>query len=281
MLANAAQPNIQTQTTETQSPLYAEPIGKIGGFTITNSLLSSWLAVLILVIFFIAIGRKVKKIPGTLQSIFEIILEEALKLADGVTGSRKKTEKFLPVTLAIFLFVLVNDWLGLLPGYGSIGFFQRAGGQTAFVPILRGGAADLNFTLALGLFSVVISNVLGIIMVGTWEHFNKFVNIKALASIPKEFKGDRSVLLVNPIKAFVGLVEIIGEIAKVASLSFRLFGNVFAGEVLLASMAALFAYFLPLPFIFLEIIVGIIQALIFAVLTLVYMTIATQAHEGH
>jgi F-type H+-transporting ATPase subunit a len=279
MSANTAQLNTQTQ--ETQSPLYAEPVGKVDSFTITNSLLSSWLAVVILVIFFVAIGRKVKKVPGKLQSIFEIILEEALKLADGVTGSRKKSEKFLPVTLAIFLFVLVNNWLGLLPGYGSIGFFQHDGNSAAFVPLLRGGAADLNFTLALGIFSVVISNVLGIIMVGTWEHFNKFVNMKAFLSIPKEFKGDRSVLLVNPIKAFVGLVEIIGEIAKVASLSFRLFGNVFAGEVLLASMAALFAYFLPLPFMFLEIIVGMIQALIFAVLTLVYMTIATQNHAEH
>ena len=279
MSVTSAQPNTQTQ--ETQSPLYAEPIAKAGNFTITNSLLSSWLAVAILVIFFVAVGRKVKKIPGKLQSVFEIILEEALKLADGVTGNRKKSEKFLPITLAIFLFVLVNNWLGLLPGYGSIGFFQRDGGQSAVVPLLRGGAADLNFTLALGIFSVIISNVLGIIMVGTWEHFNKFVNMKAFLSIPKQMKEDMSVLLVNPIKAFVGLVEIIGEIAKVASLSFRLFGNVFAGEVLLASMAALFAYFLPLPFMFLEIIVGMIQALIFAVLTLVYMTIATQNHAEH
>ena len=101
-------------------------------------------------------------------------------------------------------------------------------------------------------------------------------------AIPGKIRKDFSIVLVNPIKAFVGIVELIGEVAKVASLTFRLFGNIFAGEVLLASMMALFAFILPLPFIFLEIIVGIIQALIFSMLTLVFMTIATQDHaEEH
>jgi F-type H+-transporting ATPase subunit a len=117
------------------------------------------------------------------------------------------------------------------------------------------------------------------IMVGAWTYLNKFINIKAFLEIPKKIIKEPTVILVNPIKAFVGLVEIIGEIAKVASLSFRLFGNIFAGEVLLASMAALFAFLVPIPFMFLELIVGIIQALIFAVLTLVYMTIATTVEE--
>jgi F-type H+-transporting ATPase subunit a len=286
MVENLQQPNTQpNQEIQTESTLFAEPIAHIGNFTITNSLLTSWIAVIILVIFFVSIKRKVKNPPAGgprgLQNIFEIIMEQALSLADSVTGDRKKTEKFLPVTLALFLFILVNNWLGLLPGFGTIGFVERTGGHLAFIPLLRGGSADLNFTLALAIFSVVLANLMGIIMVGTWEHFNKFINMKAFITIPRQVREDISVVLVNPIKAFVGIIEIIGEIAKVASLSFRLFGNVFAGEVLLASMAALFAYFLPLPFIGLEIIVGLIQALIFSVLTLVYMTIATQAHEEH
>jgi F-type H+-transporting ATPase subunit a len=105
------------------------------------------------------------------------------------------------------------------------------------------------------------------------------MNFKAFQAISRAIKKDFLIIFVNPIKAFVGIVEIIGEVAKVASLSFRLFGNIFAGEVLLASMMAIFAYILPLPFIFLEIIVGLIQALIFAMLTLVFMVIATSSHE--
>jgi F-type H+-transporting ATPase subunit a len=135
--------------------------------------------------------------------------------------------------------------------------------------------------LALAIFSVLASHVFGVVSVGTWNYLNKFVNFKALGEIPKKIKTDFSVILINPIHAFVGLVEFIGEIAKVASLSFRLFGNIFAGEVLLISMMAIFAYILPLPFIFLEIIVGLIQALIFAMLTLVYLSVATQNHQEH
>ena len=115
----------------------------------------------------------------------------------------------------------------------------------------------------------------------TADHFNRFIRYRSILAIPRKvFKEkDYTALLVNPIDFFVGLVEIIGEVAKIASLSFRLFGNIFAGEVLLASIAAIFAYVLPLPFIFLELIVGIIQALIFAILTLVFLTIMTTSHE--
>jgi len=269
-----------SQTTEAshESTLYAEPIFHVGNFTITNSLLTSWVAVVILIVFFIALGKKIKKVPRGIQNIFEIILEEALSLADSITGNRKKSEKFLPIALTLFLFILINNWLGLIPGVGTIGFIE---GEThkIFVPLLRGGTADLNTTLALALFAVVASHVMGVITIGLWKHFNKFINLKAFIEIPKKISSDVSIALINPIKAFVGIIEIIGEIAKVASLSFRLFGNIFAGEVLLASTMALFAFILPLPFMFLEIIVGLIQSLIFAMLTLVFMTIASQSEE--
>lgn len=259
--------------------LFAEPIFTIGSFTVTNSLINSWITVIILVLFFLAVGEKIKKIPRGLQNVFEFILEEALKLADSITGNRKKSEKFLPLSLALFLFVLVSNWLGILPGTGSIGFIESEGAHKVFVPLFRGSTADLNTTLALGLFAVVASHVMGALTVGIFKHANKFINVQSFLDIPKKITKDATIVLVNPIKAFVGLIEIIGEIAKVASLSFRLFGNIFAGEVLLASTTALFAYIVPLPFMFLEIIVGIIQALIFAILTMVFMTIATTAEE--
>jgi F-type H+-transporting ATPase subunit a len=273
---NLAQTEITHETT-----LFAEPIFHIGGLTVTNSLITSWLAVAILVIFFIALSKKIKKVPRGIQNIFEFLLDSALDLADSVTGDRKKTEKFLPISLALFLFVLVNNWLGLLPGVGTVGFVEHGHGENIFVPILRGGTADLNTTLAIALIAVIVSHVMGVIAVGSWKHLNKFVNLEAFMAIPKKIKQEPTIVLINPIKAFVGVVEVIGEIAKVASLSFRLFGNIFAGEVLLASMMALFAFILPLPFIFLEIIVGIIQALIFAMLAMVFMTIATQDHAEH
>lgn len=280
MAENLEQSNSQqNQEIQTESTLFAEPIFHIGNFTITNSLLNSWMTVIILVIFFILIGKKIRRIPKGIQNIFEIILEQALGLADSITGSRKMSEKFIPISLALFLFILVNNWLGLLPGMGTIGFVEQEGVHKVFVPLFRGGTADINTTLALALFSVVASHVMGVLTIGIWKHFNKFINLKVLAEIPGKIRKDATVILVNPIQAFVGIVEFIGEVAKIASLSFRLFGNIFAGEVLLASMMALFAYFLPLPFMFLEIIVGLIQALIFAMLTLVFMTIATQDHS--
>ena len=263
----------------TESTLFAEPVFNIKGFTVTNSLLNSWLTVLILATLAIMIGRKIKKVPQGLQTWAESIMEGALNMADQVTGSRQKSLRVFPIVFAIFLFILVNNWLGLLPGVGSIGFIESANGVKTFVPLFRGATADLNTTLALALFSVIGSNVFGVFIVGFWKFINKYLNFHAFLEIPRKIKNDPAILIVNPIKAFVGIIEIIGEVAKVASLSFRLFGNIFAGEVLLSAMAVIFAFILPIPFMFLEVIVGIIQALIFAMLTLVYFTIASTAEE--
>ncbi|MBU0598024.1 F0F1 ATP synthase subunit A [Patescibacteria group bacterium] len=259
--------------------LYAEPIFNIGSFQVTNSLINSWAVVLILVVLALVIRKSIKKIPRGMQNAFEIILEGAMNLADSVTGNRKKTVKIFPFVFAVFVFILLNNWLGLIPGIGSIGFIETHGGHDVFVPWFRGATADLNTTLALALFAVIGSNFFGILMVGVWRHFNKFINLGALVQIPMKIRKEPTLIFVNPIKFFVGIIEIIGEVAKVASLSFRLFGNIFAGEVLLSSMAVLFAFVLPIPFIFLEIIVGIIQALIFAMLMLVYFSIASTAEE--
>jgi F-type H+-transporting ATPase subunit a len=226
------------------------------------------------------VGKKITKVPKGLQNFFEIILEGALKFSDTITGDRKKSEKFIPIVLGLFLFILVNNYLGLFPGVGTIGYVEAHEGQKVFVPLLRGGTADLNTTLALAIVTIIATHVFGIITIGAWKYTNRFINFDALFDIPKQFNKDKSVIFVNPIKAFVGLIEVIGEVAKVASLSFRLFGNIFAGEVLLASMMVLFAFFLPIPFMFLEVLVGVIQALVFSILILVFLTMAT-ADEAH
>lgn len=262
-----------------ENTLYAEPIAHIGSFPITNSLLNSWLALILVIILAVAIRKKIKLVPKGLQNFFESIIDLFLDIFDNVTGSREKTLKFAPFVLAFFFFILINNWLGVLPGIGSIGQVVQSGSDQVFVPYFRSGMADLNATLAFAIIGVVISHILGVMAIGAWKHFNKFVNIKALLEIPKKIKADWTVILVNPIKVFVGFIEIIGELAKIASLSFRLFGNVFAGEVLLASMSAILAFGLPIPFLFLEVLVGLIQALIFTMLILTYLSMNTTAEE--
>ncbi len=259
--------------------LYSEPIFNLGNFTVTNSLLNSWLVVILIIIVGLSVKNKVKQIPGKLQNVFEMIIEGFLEIFDSVTGSRERSLKFFPFVFSFFVLILLNNWLGLLPGVGSIGKVIIADGHKVFVPFFRGGTADLNTTLALATIGVVASHIFGVLAIGAWNYLNKFINIKVLVEIPKKVRKDPTVLIVNPIKAFVGLIEIIGEFAKIASLSFRLFGNIFAGEVLLAAMAAILAFGLPIPFMFLEVIVGLIQALIFAMLILAYLTMSTSAEE--
>ncbi|MDD4271651.1 MAG: F0F1 ATP synthase subunit A [Patescibacteria group bacterium] len=259
--------------------LYAEPIFHFGDFQITNSLLNTWLVVLLVVIFGLYFKSKIKLIPRGIQNFMEAGIEMLFDVFDSVTGSRKKTLKVFPFVLSFFVFILLNNWLGLLPGVGSVGQVVSEHGKKVFVPFFRGGTADLNTTLALALIGVIASHIFGIISVGAWKYFNKFINLKALLEIPKKVLKDPSVLIVNPIKVFVGLLEIISELAKVASLSFRLFGNIFAGEVLVASMAAILAFGLPVPFMFLEVMVGAIQALIFTMLILTYLTMMATEEE--
>ncbi len=263
-----------------ETTIFAEPIFNIGSFHVTNSLLNSWLVVFIVVIISLIVRSKVSAVPQKLQNVFEMVIEMFLGVFDSVTGSREKSLKFFPLVFSFFIFILLNNWLGLLPGIGSIGNVIAEHGEKIFVPYFRGGTADLNTTLALAIIGVVASHIIGVTAVGVWHYLNKFINIKALLEIPKKVFKEPTILIINPIKIFVGLIELTGEVAKVASLSFRLFGNIFAGEVLLASMSAILAFVLPIPFMFLEIIVGLIQALIFAMLILVYLSINT-SHEEH
>lgn len=261
--------------------IYAEPIFHIGDFQVTNSLVTSSFAVLVVFIFSLIIRFKMKKIPGKLQHVFEVIMDGGLSLVDQVTNDRRISVKIFPLVFSLFIFILVNNWLGLVPILGSFGLIAKEGAHSVFIPFLRSGTADINTTLILGIMIVIASNFFGILTVGLWKTFNKYVNIQGLGEIFTKVRKDPSVLIIAPINFFVGLLELIGEMAKIASLSFRLFGNVFAGEVLLVSMSAIFAYIVPGPFLFLEVFVGLIQALIFSLLATVYFTIAAQDHTEH
>lgn len=260
--------------------LYAEPIAHIGNFTVTNALFTSWIVVLIIVVLSIAVRLKIKKIPKGIHNLFEIIIEGATNLCDQVTNDRKITNKAFPIVFSVFMFVMINNWMGLVP-LGGVGFIENTEHGKAFIPLIRSGTADVNGTLPIAILSVLGANLFGVFTIGLWKTFNKYVNLNALGGIFTKVRKDPMVLMTAPISVFVSALELIGEFAKIASLSFRLFGNVFAGEVLLASMAAILAYLVPTPFLLLEVFVGIIQAFIFSILTLVYFTIASQDHDDH
>ncbi len=270
----------ESHGTTHEATLYAEHIGDIGPLPITNALFTSWIVVGIIVIFALVLKFKIKQVPRGIQNFFEFVIDGAMSLADQVTGSRKISEKAFPMVFPVFIFILLSNWMGILP-LGGFGLLEQTDHGQAFIPLIRSGTADINGNLALAIISILGANIFGIISIGLWKTINKYVNLNALGSIFTKIKKDPMIILTAPIMFAIGFLELIGEFAKVASLSFRLFGNVFAGEVLLASMAAVLAYAVPIPFLILEVFVGVIQAFIFAILTLVYYTIASQDHEEH
>ena len=237
--------------------IHAEEIFKIGNFPVTNTILLSTLVFVVFCVLVFVIRRRITMIPNMLQSMAELILEGALSIMDSVLLDRRKSEKYLPLVLTIFLFILFSNWLGLLPGVGSI-IVNREG--EASIPLFRSPASDLNFTLALALISVTLINIFGVSAIGLRSRVSVFINFK------------------SPIDFFVGILELISEFAKIISFSFRLFGNVLAGEVLLTIMAFLMPYVPPFPFVFLETFVSLIQAFVFAMLTLIFIAMATTEH---
>lgn len=248
--------------------LQAEILGEIFGMPITNSLVLSLLTAALLVGGGFFVARTLKLVPGKVQSTMELAIDSLLDLTSQVVGDRKQASKFFPLVATIFLFILLNNWIGVLPGTGSVGFYEppspeaTAGQGKIFVPFFRSANADLNTTFALALIVVIAIQAYAIQKLGFFGHIGKYFNFTH-----------------GPIHFFVGLLELVGEFARVLSFSFRLFGNIFAGEVLLIIIMSLVPVFVPLPFIFLEFFVGFIQALVFAMLTLVFLKVATTEVE--
>lgn len=259
-------------------PLVAEPIFSIGSFPVTNAHINSTIAVVFFVIVGLLLRNKTAMIPGRLQNFAEAALEFVLGYVDGVTKDRKLSMKFLPIVGGLFFFILFSNWLGLFPGTGSIGRWLMHEGHLTLVPILRPANTDLNMTLAMSTFAVITSHILGVAAIGFFRYANKFIKVGDLIH---GFKKGGANIMVGFIEFGVGFIEIFSEVAKMISLSLRLFGNVFAGEVLLTVLAGLIAYIVPLPFMFLEILVGLVQATVFAMLTLVYLTMATAPLHAH
>lgn len=249
--------------------LAPEVLFQVGSVNVTNTMINAWIAIAIFFILGMLIYKSVKLKPGKLQNFCEFFLDSLLGYFDQVTGERKKTMKFLPIVGSIFFFILLSNWLGLLPGTGSITVGHNF--------LLRPANTDLNLTLAMALTAVISSHIFGFVTVGVFTHIGKFIQIK---NVFKSISKGPIAILTAIIEFAVGLLEIASEIAKILSLSLRLFGNIMAGEVLITVIASLVVAIVPTPFMLLELLVGLIQASVFAMLTLVYLTVAVQEPHG-
>jgi F-type H+-transporting ATPase subunit a len=239
--------------------LAAEKIFEIGNiFSITNSLLTTWIVMSVIITLVFLGTRRMQLIPGNLQSILEFVVESLFNLFK--TALHEKTGRYFTLLASLFIFIIISNWIGLLPGVGTVGIFLLREGHEKFVPLFRSASADLNTTLSLALIVMCVVQFSGIKTLGT-KYFSKFINLK------------------NPIYFYVGILELISEFAKIVSFAFRLFGNIFAGEVLLTVIAFLIPVFAPLPFLGLELFVGFIQALVFSMLSAVFIAQATTQEQ--
>lgn len=242
--------------------LKPEIIAHVLGLPISNSFILSVLtASLLLGVGFFAVWR-LQRVPGRVQNGAEIVVDGILDFMAQTLGNKEQAKKFFPLIATIFLFILLNNWIGLVPGVGSLGIYETHEGERALVPFFRSANSDLNTTLALTLVTMIAVQTYGIRQLGFLRHLSKFFTFT---------KG--------PIYFFVGILELIAEFAKVLSFSFRLFGNVFAGEVLLVIVMMLAPLVAPFPFLLLELFVGLVQALVFAMLAMIFAKIATETVE--
>ncbi|MBI4320080.1 MAG: F0F1 ATP synthase subunit A [Chloroflexi bacterium] len=243
--------------------LPAEPVAHIGGFTVTNTMTAAWGTIIVLSLLFYFATRKMGDVPGGLQNFAEVVIEALSGLCEAAAG-HDRGRRFFPLVTTFFLFILVSNWMGLLPGYGTIGIWEtvevEGHKENVLMAFFRSANTDLNTTLGLAIISVVATQIYGIRAVGFKGYAGRFINLK------------------GPIDFFVGVLELVSEVAKMISFSFRLFGNIFAGEVLLGVMSFLIPWVILIPFMGLELFVGVIQAFIFMMLTLVFLTVATAEH---
>lgn len=240
----------------------AEPVFHFLGIPITNSLATSWVITALLLIFVVSVtpSFKLKGKLSRVQMAFELMIDGLYGIVESIAGS-SKAKLFFPLVMSFFIFIVPSNWSGLLPGAGSVGLKGEINGVTEFIPLLRAPTADINTALALSLITMVMVQVYGFRFLGL-GYLKKFFNFS------------------NPINAFVGLLELVSEFSKIISFTFRLFGNIFAGEVLISVMSFLIPLGLPIPFYGLEVFVGVIQGLVFLMLSTVFMNTATHSHEA-
>ncbi len=254
--------------------LPAEEVFHLFGFSITNSIVAAWLTIIVLVVFSYVVTRRLKLIPTRLQTFFEFALGSLLNFCQRVAGE-KNGRRFFPIVATIFLFVILNAWLSLLPGFGSI-LITNAEGES--VHLLRAANTDINMPLALAIMSFAFVSYFGLRSLGA-SYLGKFVNVgQFFRSVGQLFRGKLraglSGMFTGIVNIFVGFLEALTELVRIVSFTLRLFGNMTAGEILLLMATFLIPFLFALPFYGLELLIGFVQALIFAGLTLIFLTVA-------
>lgn len=238
--------------------LKAAEVFTVFGFPITNSFMLAVIASGILLALTFAVRRKLSLIPGRLQSTFELIFEYVLNYMETILESRPLARKYFPLIMTLFLFLLVANWLAFFPGVGSLTIFH----DDHAVPFLRPPAEDLNLGFALALIAFLTIEVAGVIALGLYKYTTRYINFSSLSGF------------------FVGIVELISNLGRLVSFSFRLFGNIFAGEVMLIVVAIFVAFVLPVPLMAFKVFVGFIQAVVFAMLTLFFIKLSIMEPHG-
>nr|HET6902736.1 F0F1 ATP synthase subunit A [Ktedonobacteraceae bacterium] len=278
-----------------QIKIQPDTIFYIGPLPVTNTLLCTWISIIVLVAIFYAGSRRRDMIPSGIQNLVEWMVELLLGLVQGVSG-KVKGKKFFPLVATFFLFIVISNMLDVIPGVDTVGTIDhdaiRAAHITSqpvlgfllfgdlsnkLIPWIRPATSDLNLNFAMALIAVITAQVFGFYTLGPAQHISKFINVKLFfkSLIKLDFQG----VFQGFVEFFVGILELIDEIARIVSLSFRLFGNIFAGSVVLAIFAFLLPFVADIIFIPFEIFVAFVQALVFALLSLVYLEIATTGHS--
>ena len=260
--------------------LESEGIFHTSLFTITNTLLASWLTIIVLIVLFAFCTRKMKIIPGRLQGLAELIVESLLNFIEGAAG-KKNTRILFPIVATIFLYVVTNAYLALLPFFGTIGIFED---EHTFVPLFRAANTDINVPLSIAFISVICIEYWGIRALGLGHYINSFFNFSQLKNgfsslFKRKIRSALADIMLGFINIFVGFLEVFSHLIRIVSFTFRLFGNMTAGEILLLIVAFLVPVIAAIPFYGLELLIGFIQALIFAGLTLVFGIIALTPHS--
>lgn len=254
----------------------AQPLGLKGVF-VTNSMLVTWIVAAGLIVFAQAATRKMKEVPSGAQNFWEWLVETLYEFLEGIVGSElvKKTFWFFAT---IFIFILATNWFGLIPGVGTIGWGDRGPhGFEVTRPLLRGGNADLNMTFAMAMVFMVLWLIWALQANGVGGFLAHLFGAKG------ESSGVLRILMVI-IFFLVGFLEVFSISFRPISLSFRLFGNIYAGEKMLDTMSNLvpgLGWLLPVPFYFMELLVGIVQALVFTLLTAVFTMLICMHDEEH
>lgn len=234
-------------------------VGELLGVTITATMITTWLTMAGLIGLAFFVGRSLTRVPGKLQSIFELMIDGVYKYMTEVLESKTLARKYFPVIMTIFLFILALNWVGLLPGVTSIGLYETHEGVSHFTPLLYPPATDLNITIGFAIVAFFTIELAGVLAIGLFKYTGKFINFS------------------SPLAFVIGIIELISELARLISFSFRLFGNIFAGKTLLVVVMFFVPFVVPVPLIAFEVFVGFIQAFVFAILTLFFIKLAVEA----